>query len=157
VDENIQSNLATLQTESFQTFSLFSSLKTDSLMFLNSRIIKMSWHYVSDLKTLQSLNRQVVSVENQKILLIWHEDQIYAVQSQCPHLKLPLAKAEINQKNEIVCPFHKSAFDLCTGDVKCWSPWPAMLSGVLGKVSKPKNLNIYPVKIEDDRIMVEIA
>lgn len=116
----------------------------------------MSWRSVSDLKKLQGEKRLVVSVENQKILLIWHEDKVYAVQSQCPHLKLPLAKAEINENNEIVCPFHKSAFDLCTGDVKCWSPWPAILSGVLAKVSKPKNLHIYPVQIQDGQIMIDV-
>jgi nitrite reductase/ring-hydroxylating ferredoxin subunit len=116
----------------------------------------MAWHYVSDLDTLQKEGRQVISLDAHRILLIWHEDQIYATQSQCPHLKLPLAKAQINEKNEIVCPFHKSAFDLCSGEVKCWSPWPAMLSGVLGKVSKPKNLSVYPVKIEGNKIMVDL-
>jgi hypothetical protein len=31
-----------------------------------------------------------------------------------------------------------------------------MLSGVLGKVSKPKNLMVYPVKLEGNKIMVEL-
>ena len=117
----------------------------------------MSWHYASNLDSLQREGRQIVNVESSKILLIWHQDEVYAVQSQCPHLKLPLAKAQINEKLEIVCPFHKSAFDLCSGDVKCWSPWPALLSGVLGKVSKPKNLMVYPVKLEGNKIMVDLG
>ena len=116
----------------------------------------MTWHFVTNLEILQEQGRQVFQIESSKVLMIWHENQVHAVQAQCPHLKLPLAKAQINADNEIVCPFHKSAFDLCSGQVKCWSPWPAMLSGVLGKVSKPKNLAVYPVKMEDNRIFIQL-
>lgn len=116
----------------------------------------MTWTMVGKLTHLQEQKRLVHHINELKILLIWHQDKVHATQTQCPHLKLPLTKGEINTKGEIVCPFHKSAFDLCTGDVKCWSPWPAMLSGVLGKVSKPKKLKIYPVKIEADDIFVDI-
>ena len=116
----------------------------------------MAWHYVSDLKTLQMNSRQVVAVENHKILLIWHKNEVYAVQSQCPHLKLPLIHAKINDQNEIICPFHRSSFDICSGDVQCWSPWPKLLSGVLGKLSQAKNLNVYPVQIQEDKIMIDV-
>lgn len=115
----------------------------------------MAWHDVASLEDIQK-QRQVVSVDNHKILLIWHQDQIYAVQSQCPHLKLPLTKGKINEDNQLVCPFHKSAFDLCTGEVKCWSPWPPLVGGLLGAISSEKNLVVYPVKIEENRIFVEV-
>jgi nitrite reductase/ring-hydroxylating ferredoxin subunit len=116
----------------------------------------MAWHDAGHLRKLEQLGRQVVEISGQKILLIWHDNEVYAVQSQCPHLKLPLAKASINKKNELVCPFHKSAFDLSTGDVKCWAPSPALLSGILSKISKPKNLIIYAVKLEDNQILVNL-
>jgi nitrite reductase/ring-hydroxylating ferredoxin subunit len=116
----------------------------------------MSWTNAGKLSHLEAEKRVVHHINDLKILLIWHEDKVYAVQAQCPHLKLPLTKGQITAQGEIVCPFHKSAFDLCSGEVKCWSPWPAMLSGVLGKVSKPKNLKIYPVKVESDDIYVDI-
>ena len=83
----------------------------------------------------------LVKPEEKKILLIWHENEVYAVQAKCPHLGLPLIKSKI-ENNEIICPFHKSAFDLCVGEVKCWSPWPKLLGGVLGMVSKQKNLEV---------------
>lgn len=116
----------------------------------------MAWYDAGDLDTLKKNERIVIEFDNQKILLIWHGNEVHAVQSQCPHLKLPLFKSQITEQNEIVCPFHKSSFDLCSGDVKCWSPWPKVVSGLLGKISKPKNLRIYPVKLEADRVMVEV-
>ncbi len=116
----------------------------------------MSFIPVMDLVKLQAENRQVVTIEGQKILFIWHEDEVYAIQSQCPHLKLPLAKGKITDKCTIICPFHKSEFDLKTGDSKCWSPWPPVVGNLLGKLSQEKNLKIYPTQIEDGKISVKI-
>jgi nitrite reductase/ring-hydroxylating ferredoxin subunit len=115
----------------------------------------MNWQEVALLDELVVNQRMVVEHNSKKILLIWQDNQVHAVQAKCPHLGLPLQKSKI-ENNEIVCPFHKSAFDLCSGEVKCWSPWPKIIGGMLGKVSKPKNLEIYPVRIEENKIMVQI-
>ncbi len=116
----------------------------------------MAWKAAINLSTLQQANRQTTTIDGNKILLIWHDNQVHAVQAQCPHLKLPLQKGKINDKCHIVCPFHKSAFDLKTGAVQCWSPWPPAIGTLLGKISKPHPLRIYPTRIEDDHIFVEI-
>ena len=116
----------------------------------------MVWKAAINLAQLKQNNRETVVIDGHKILFIWHEDQVYAVQAQCPHLKLPLAKGKITEECALVCPFHKSAFDLNTGEVKCWSPWPPALGALLGKVSKPKELRIYPTRIDKEQIFVEI-
>ena len=116
----------------------------------------MSWKTAVDLTQLQQQNRQVAVIDGTKILFIWHNEQVHAVQPQCPHFKLPLVKGKINENDELVCPFHKSAFDLTTGAVKCWAPWPAAVSPLLGKLSKPKELQIYPTKIQDGQVFVDI-
>ncbi len=115
----------------------------------------MAWHNAAALNEVIA-QRQVVVLDGQKVLLIWHHEQVHAVQAQCPHLKLPLTKGQINEKNELVCPFHKSAFDLCSGEAKCWSPWPPIVGGLLGAISSEKNLKVYPVKIEENRIFVDV-
>jgi hypothetical protein len=115
----------------------------------------MAWHEVALLSDLTAKQRIVVEIKEKKVLLIWHENEVHAVQAKCPHLGLPLIKSKI-ENNEIICPFHKSAFDLCDGAVKCWSPWPKFLGGVLGKVSKQKNLEVFPVQIDEDKVMVKI-
>lgn len=117
----------------------------------------MVWKLAVDLAELQQKKRETVIVDNQKILFIWHKEQVHAVQAQCPHFKLPLSKGKITEECAIICPFHKSEFDLTTGNVKRWSPWPPAVGNLLGKVVKPKNLKIYPTRIEQGKIHVDIV
>lgn len=116
----------------------------------------MAWHEAVALNELKENGKIVLDLDNNSVLLVWHNDKPHAFASKCPHLGLPLLKAKINDENEIVCPFHKSAFDLCDGRVKCWSPWPKLIGNVLGMISKPKDLKIYETKIEDDKLWVKI-
>ena len=115
----------------------------------------MAWERALPLNELEEKKRHHLKLNNQDILLIWHEDGIHAIQSQCPHFKLPLGKGEVTKKCTIICPFHKSEFDLKTGKVKCWSPWPKMVGKFLGKLSKEKPLKVYPTKLEDNIIWVD--
>ena len=117
----------------------------------------MVWKAAINLTELQKNQRQTAVIDGKKILFIWYEEQVHAVESQCPHLKLPLAKGKINEKCELICPFHKSAFDLKTGAVKCWSPWPAVVGSLLAKLSKPKKLKIYPARVDGEQIFVNIG
>ncbi len=117
----------------------------------------MVWKAAINLSQLQQNNRQTVTIEGNKILFIWHDEQVHAVQAQCPHLRFPLTKAKINDDCQLTCPLHKSVFDLKTGAVKCWSPWPPVVGNLLAKVSKPKALKIYPTRIDNDQILVELV
>lgn len=116
----------------------------------------MGWKEVMDLKDLQEKIRDTRVIDDHKILFIWHQEKIHAVQSQCPHLKLPLKNGNITENAAIVCPFHKSEFDLASGKANCWSIWPPGIGPLLGKISKPKDLKIYPTRVVDGRISVEI-
>ncbi len=116
----------------------------------------MVWKTAIQLEHLQQTNRQSVTIDGHKILFILHNEEVHAVQAQCPHMKLPLAKGEVDGECALVCPFHKSTFDLKTGTVKCWTPWPPVVGALLGKLSKPKNLRVYPTKIEGGDIFVEL-
>jgi nitrite reductase/ring-hydroxylating ferredoxin subunit len=100
--------------------------------------------------------RQVVKIGDNAILLFRQENQIHAVTNKCPHLGLPLQKGKITDNNTIVCPWHHSAFDINTGDVKAWSPWPPVLGKVLGCLTHEKALTIFPTKVEGGDIWVQI-
>ncbi|KTD49312.1 Rieske (2Fe-2S) protein [Legionella quateirensis] len=117
----------------------------------------MAFKPAMELTKLQQENRHVTTIDGQKILFIWHNDQVHAIQSQCPHLKLPLVKGTITEDCAIVCPFHKSEFDLNTGEAKCWSPWPPVVGTLLGKISKEKHLKVYPTQIDNGQIMVDLS
>jgi nitrite reductase/ring-hydroxylating ferredoxin subunit len=117
----------------------------------------MAWKPAIALAELQQEERKTAVIDGNKILFIWHKEQVHAVQAQCPHFKLPLKKGKITENCAIVCPFHKSEFDLTTGDVKCWSPWPPVVGDLMGKMVKPQNLKIYPTRIEDGEIQVNVG
>ena len=116
----------------------------------------MTFKPAMELALLQQSGRHTTTIDNHKILFIWHDNQVHAIQSQCPHLKLPLSKGKITEQCTIICPFHKSEFDLKTGETKCWSPWPPVLGSVLGKMSKEKPLKIYSTQIDNGQILVDL-
>jgi nitrite reductase/ring-hydroxylating ferredoxin subunit len=120
----------------------------------NLRTHAMAWEKAVALDTLQDAGRITLTLNQQKILLILHEDKIHAVQAQCPHLNLPLKKAKITEQCALVCPFHKSTFDLSTGTVVSWSPWPPFVGPLLAKASCPKPLHIYPTRVDNNDIYV---
>ncbi len=117
----------------------------------------MVWKAAINLVHLQQNNRQTATIDGHKILFIWHDEQVHAVQAQCPHMKFPLAKGKVTDDCTLVCPLHKSAFDLKTGAVKCWTPWPPVVGALLGKLSKPKELRIYPTRVDNGEIFVELV
>ena len=114
----------------------------------------MKWVKALDTSDLTVGNRAVVNIAGKAILLINHDGEIHAVDNACPHLRLPLKGGKITDDCAIICPFHRSAFDLRTGDVKKWSPWPPGVGRVLGAVTTQKVLPIYATRIEDDAIFV---
>jgi Ferredoxin subunits of nitrite reductase and ring-hydroxylating dioxygenases len=54
----------------------------------------MAWTEVLAANALTEGAREVVKVGERKILLLNHENQLYAVDDTCPHLKMSLEKRE---------------------------------------------------------------
>ncbi|MBK1987085.1 Rieske (2Fe-2S) protein [Sphaerospermopsis aphanizomenoides BCCUSP55] len=115
----------------------------------------MAWTKVLEANTLSPGARQVVKVGDRNILVLNHENQLYAVENNCPHLKLPLKSGKI-ENGAIVCSFHRSAFDLNSGEAKTWCPWPPGVGKLLSMVSSAKNLPVFPVRVEDGNILIDV-
>ena len=116
----------------------------------------MSWVKVLSQDALPQETRQVVKIDNRSILLINHSGQVYAVDSICPHMRGPLQKGQVTSDGAIVCPWHHSAFDLGSGDVKDWSPWPPGVGKVLGMVKRENALSVFPTRLEEGSIWVDV-
>ncbi|AFZ00672.1 Rieske (2Fe-2S) protein [Calothrix sp. PCC 6303] len=116
----------------------------------------MSWTKVLSQDELPLDARKVVKVEQRAILLLNHKNKIYAVDNICPHLKLPMNKGKVTDNEEIICPFHRSCFKLDTGNVVEWTPFPPGVGKVLGMISKEKQLPVFPTRIEEGSIWVEV-
>ena len=87
--------------------------------------------------------RKVVEVGEYKVLVIHTDGKFFAVDNQCPHMKFPLKNGKLTEDHALVCPFHRSAFDLESGDVKEWSPWPPVMSKMLGAIAREKALPVF--------------
>ena len=117
----------------------------------------MNWIKVLSQNELADGERQVLSVGERSVLLIHHEGQIYALESRCPHMRLPLKGATVETSTAgttLTCPWHHSAFDLRTGDVRAWSPWPTAVGKMLGALRRERALVVYPTKVEEGAIWV---
>ena len=100
--------------------------------------------------------RKVIKIGGHSVLLIRHDDEIYAIASACPHMRLPLKGAKVHD-HTITCPWHHSSFDLDTGDVKEWSPWPPAVGRMLGALSREKALSVFPTKVEQGKIWMNVC
>jgi nitrite reductase/ring-hydroxylating ferredoxin subunit len=116
----------------------------------------MNWIKVLPQDQLPPNERKVVKVEQRAILLLNHNNQVYALENSCPHLKLPMKKGKVTDNGAIVCPFHRSAFDLATGNPTEWTPFPPGIGKVLGMISKEKSLAVFPTRVEEGSIWVGV-
>ncbi|MDE0197719.1 MAG: Rieske (2Fe-2S) protein [Caldilineaceae bacterium] len=55
-----------------------------------------------------------VQVNGHVIVLVHHEDEIYALDNRCPHMGFPLDRGSVHD-GILTCHWHHARFDLCTG------------------------------------------
>jgi nitrite reductase/ring-hydroxylating ferredoxin subunit len=98
---------------------------------------------------------KVFTVNNQEILLCRSEGRYFAFQRYCPHMRGDLSQGRL-KGTVITCPLHGSQFHISSGEVVRW-----LRGGLVSKISKvfksSRTLRIYPVKVEDDKILVDIS
>jgi 3-phenylpropionate/trans-cinnamate dioxygenase ferredoxin subunit len=93
--------------------------------------------------------------EGQEILLARVGNKYYATANHCPHMGGKLAEGEL-EGTIVTCPRHGSQFDLRNGRVVRWLKGSGLTSRV-GKILKsPRPIATYHVKVENDRISLEI-
>ncbi|WKY43229.1 non-heme iron oxygenase ferredoxin subunit [Eubacteriaceae bacterium ES2] len=80
------------------------------------------------------------------VLLANLDGTFYAIDDTCPHMGGSLSKGKLEGKN-VVCPKHGSVFDIKTGKV-------IKRGNILLIPVKVHNLKSYPVKIEDQDVML---
>lgn len=63
----------------------------------------------------------VVHVKGRTILLVLHQEQVYAVDNRCPHMGFPLHKGTVKD-GILTCHWHHARFDLaCGGTFDIWA------------------------------------
>jgi len=95
-----------------------------------------------------------VSAAGRQILLARVGDKYYAVDGRCPHMKGNLAQGKL-EGTVVTCPLHGSQFDISNGQAVRWLKG-GLMSKIGGALKMSKNLMVYNVKVEDDRVLVEV-
>lgn len=96
-----------------------------------------------------------VAADGRKILLARVGNTYYAIEGTCPHMGANLAEGKL-EGNIVTCPRHGSQFDLSDGHVVRWTNFPGPISSVARIFKKPRALKTYAVKLEKDRILIEV-
>lgn len=117
----------------------------------------MSWIKTISEDSLPPGKGKVLKLKRRKILLLNHQGKFYAVDHLCPHIKLPLQQGKVTHDGAIICPWHRCAFDLATGDVKDGCPWPPDVYQRNLNLSRKNVLPNFPIKIEEGIVYIEIA
>mmetsp|Transcript_22994 Transcript_22994/g.35459 ORF Transcript_22994/g.35459 Transcript_22994/m.35459 type:complete len:342 (+) Transcript_22994:59-1084(+) len=98
--------------------------------------------------------------------------KLYCVPNQCSHLGTPLETGIIQKMKEnsdgvalpnnngcecVVCPLHRTAFNLENGEVVGeWCPYPPLLGKAMGEVKKKNKLATFATRIKGKNIEVRI-
>ncbi len=114
----------------------------------------MDWIQLFPEQEIQEGARKPVKAATRRMIVLRFKGKLYAIESNCPHMRFPLNDAGVTEDGGIICPFHHSAFDIETGDVKEWSPWPPGLGPIAGALVRKRVLVTFPIKVENGFIWV---
>jgi naphthalene 1,2-dioxygenase system ferredoxin subunit len=101
-----------------------------------------SWMDVMALEDLFEGEVMAVNVQGKEIALYEVQGELYATDNLCTHGAARLSDGFLEGR-EIECPFHQGRFDVCTGKALC-----APLT---------ENIRVYPVRIENKRVFVNMV
>ncbi len=94
-------------------------------------------------------------VRGREVLLARVADKYYAGDNRCPHMGGKLSQGKL-EGTVVTCPRHGSQFDLTDGQVVRWLKGSGLVSMVGKALKSPRPLTTYNVKVEDDKIWIEI-
>lgn len=101
-----------------------------------------SWMDVMALVDVFEGEVMAVNVQGKEIALYEVQGELYATDNLCTHGAARLSDGFLEGR-EIECPFHQGRFDVCTGKALC-----APLT---------ENIRVYPVRIENKRVFVNMV
>lgn len=96
---------------------------------------------VAEVSEIEAGKSKCVEVNGKKIAVFNVDGQYYAIDDRCSHAGGPLSDGDVSE-GEVTCPWHGAVFQLKTGKV-CSGP-------------AQKDLAVYPVKIENGKILLEL-
>lgn len=106
------------------------------------------WVDVASLKEVKEKKKLRVEYEGEPILLTFYDNEIFAMDDRCPHLKASLVKGTF-ENGIVTCAKHHAQINVKTGEIV----ENAKILFIKMPVKKAKTFN---VKIEEERVFVEL-
>ncbi len=103
---------------------------------------------VCGLRDIADGGKKIVAVGTEKVLLLRKGNEVWAVDSKCPHMKLPLSTGKWDGKI-LKCRFHGACYSVADGN-RVKPPWLLPNRG-------SAKLATHSVRIEEGRVLVELA
>lgn len=114
------------------------------------------WRNALPVKKLKNGKKKMVTVDKKMILIGMHENQYFATEALCRHMRWPLAWGAKVDGDCIRCPLHQTTHKITDGELVEWSPFPLFppYGKLVGKMSKQKNLTIYETRVDGSQVQV---
>ena len=114
------------------------------------------WRNALPIKKIKNGKKKMITVYKKMILLGMHDNQYFATEALCRHMRWPLAWGAKVKDGCIRCPLHQTTHRIDDGELVEWSPFPLFppYGKLVGKMSKQKNLTIYETRVQDSQIQV---
>ena len=123
-----------------------------------SRVIKSGKLKIGQ-KKMRSVKERTGLKRRRNIMIARTETGLHATGALCKHMAWPLAWGGKIEGDCITCPLHQSKYDICSGDVKDWSPFPIlpMYGRMLAKLRKERPLEIHEARDSEGWIEVKLS
>jgi len=117
--------------------------------------VKNVWTTVCSAKDLKPSSLKATFGAGQDILIATDaKNGLFAAANVCPHIGTPLDQGTV-ENGAIICPLHRSAFDLKTGQlVGPWCPAPPLIGPLTGKLKSPRELQTFQARKQGDKVQV---
>ena len=120
--------------------------------------VQMVWKNAIKTKKLKPGKTKMVTLGIKTLMVGQFEDEYFATEGLCRHMRWPLAWGGKIKDGCIRCPLHQTTHHIDDGSLEEWSPFPIFpaYGKILGKLSKPKDLKVYQTRVEGDFIQVQL-
>ena len=117
--------------------------------------VKNVWTTVCSKKDLKPNSLKAAFGAGLDILVATNQGgSVFATANVCPHIGTPLDQGTV-ENGAIVCPLHRSAFDLKSGKlVGPWCPAPPLIGPLTGKLKSPRALKTFQARTIGDKVQV---
>ena len=117
------------------------------------------WKKVMKSSRLKTGQKKMRTVGRTPIMLLRTEDKIHATGALCKHMGWPLSWGGKVDEDCITCPLHQSRYELETGEVCDWSPFPMLpaYGRLVGSMRKKRPLQVHEVRETEGWIEVKLS